>query len=117
MKKIRTICFLIGTLCVIMFCCCNVSYAKNVGLKQENGKYCYYNKKGSMVSGFKKISGVLYYFKKSSGKSYAITNTTKKYKGKTYYFSGKGKGFLSVGNKIGNETVAKVFDNCELRIL
>ena len=84
---------------------------KVTGLKKISGKYYYFNKKGVMQSGKQSINGFTYYFKKTSDKkAAALTNTTKKIGKKTYYFSSKGRGFLSVGKKKGNQAVAAVMD-------
>ena len=81
------------------------------GLKKIGGKYYYFAKSGAMQSGKKTVDGMTYYFKKASDKKApAVANKTAKISGKTYYFSAKGRGILSVGNKKGNQAVAKIID-------
>ena len=68
-----------------------------------------------MVSGYQTVKGLVYNFQKSSdGKAPALTNGTGSYNGKTYYFSGKGKGFISLGTTSRNQTVAKIYDSAKV---
>lgn len=62
-------------------------------------------------NGLQKSGGYVFYYK--NGKK--VKNTTQKVKGKTYYFSSKGRGFLSVGNSTGNKAVASVIDGAKFK--
>ncbi len=84
---------------------------KVTGLNKISGKYYFFDKKGVMQSGKKTVSGFTYYFNKAKdGKAPALTDKSKKISGKTWYFSSLGRGFLSVGNKTGDEAVALLWD-------
>ena len=86
------------------------------GLKKISGKYYYFSDNGAMASGYQTVKGLVYNFQKQSdGKAPAVTNGTGYYNGKSYYFSGKGKGFFSLGTTSRNQAVAKVYDGASAK--
>lgn len=58
-------------------------------------------------SGLVTSEGYTYYYKNNS----KVKNTSKTVNGKKYYFSSKGRGFLSTGSSNGNKAVADVLDH------
>ena len=86
------------------------------GLNRISGHYYYFSKSGVMQSGKKTIDGLTWYFKKAKdGKAAALADREMKISGKKWYFSSTGKGFLSTGNKKGNQAVAKLIDGLKLK--
>ncbi|MCR5453032.1 MAG: hypothetical protein K6F00_10420 [Lachnospiraceae bacterium] len=84
---------------------------KVTGLNKISGKYYYFGSGGAMLGGEQTIDGFKYYFKTAKdGRSPAVTSRIQKLNGKKYYFSAKGKGFISVGNKTGNKAVGMLMD-------
>lgn len=65
----------------------------------------------AVKNGKVKKGGYLYYYR--NGRK--VTNGTVKISGKNYYFSAKGRGFLSLKNKKGNKAMSKVIDNVRFK--
>lgn len=65
----------------------------------------------AVKNGKVKKDGYLYYYR--NGKK--VTNDVVKISGKNYYFSSKGRGFLSLKNKKGNKAMSKVIDGVKFK--